>query len=212
MGCFFKLRGFQHLVLFSLLCTFPLAVLTPLPVYGYMNVDFNRQAEFELKIQESINRAWKCYDNSDSDGFMDVIWEIKSEVEDYTGNKIDLIKEINRIEIELENLDVKLDKDTFVKFKRLIQRKNTEKQQRDFYGEHFFIQGSRLVVPHKHYHEEQEEISLKVAVGISLVLCGGFVMFATPVCPVFGLAGETITSIGLGLLVDQGLEIYQKKY
>ncbi|CDR35247.1 hypothetical protein [Criblamydia sequanensis] len=34
--------------------------------------------------------------------------------------------------------------------------------------------------------KEQNEIPLKFVVGVSLMLGGAFIMFATPVCPMFG--------------------------
>lgn len=44
------------------------------------------------------------------------------------------------------------------------------------------------------------------------MLGGAFVMFATPVCPVLGYAGEMMLSTGFGMMVDQGLDIYQREY
>ena len=58
---------------------------------------------------------------------------------------------------------------------------------------------------------EQNQLPLKFVVSISLMLCGAFVMFATPVCPVLGYAGEMMITTGFGMLVDQSLDVYQKQ-
>ena len=44
------------------------------------------------------------------------------------------------------------------------------------------------------------------------MLGGAFVMFATPVCPPLGYAGEIMMTTGFGILIDQGLDVYQKEY
>jgi hypothetical protein len=58
---------------------------------------------------------------------------------------------------------------------------------------------------------EQNELPLKFVLAVSLMLGGAFVMFATPVCPVLGYAGEMMITTGFGMMVDQGLDIYQKE-
>ena len=63
----------------------------------------------------------------------------------------------------------------------------------------------------KHEHGNEQELPLKFVVAVSLMLGGAFVMFATPVCPVLGYAGEMMMTTGFGMLVDQGLDIYQKE-
>lgn len=59
---------------------------------------------------------------------------------------------------------------------------------------------------------DQKELPLKFVVSVTLILGGAFVMFATPVCPILGYAGEMMVTTGFGMLVDQGLDIYQKEF
>ena len=59
--------------------------------------------------------------------------------------------------------------------------------------------------------EPKEPLPFKFVLGVSLLLRGGFVMFATPVCPILGAAGEYMMATGFGFLVDQGIDIYQKE-
>lgn len=101
MGCFYKFNGFQRLVLSIVLCSFSLAAVTPPSIYGQVNRGFN-DVSFGVKIQKLIDKAWKYYDKLDGDSLLDVILEIKSEVESYTGKKIDISKEIDQIERDLK--------------------------------------------------------------------------------------------------------------
>jgi hypothetical protein len=223
VGCFFKFNGFKRLVLSSVLCAFPLAVVTPPPVYGQINVGFN-DVNFGIKVQKLIDKAWKYYDKLDSNGLFDVILEIKSEVETYTGKKIDINKEIDKIESDLKKKGSKPPKGIFKKFKSLVHSKEKKKYHRAMCMESYFIdQPAMTFQDYEFMHltatqrkqdqgNEQKELPLKFVVGVSLILGGAFVMFATPVCPVLGYAGEIMMSTGFGMMLDQGLDIYQKEY
>jgi len=65
MDCFYKLNGFKRLVLFSILFTFSLAVVTPPPVYGQINIGLN-DVGFGIKAQKLIDKIWRYYNKLDS--------------------------------------------------------------------------------------------------------------------------------------------------
>jgi hypothetical protein len=138
VGCFYKFNGFKHVVLSSILCSFPLAVVTPSPVYGQSNIGFN-DINFGVKVQKLIDKAWKYYNKSDSNGLLDVILDIKSEVEAYTGKKIDISKEIDKIESTVKKKGSKPPKDIFKKFKSLVHNKEKKKHHRAMCMESYFI-------------------------------------------------------------------------
>ncbi len=124
MGCFYKFDALQRLVLLALLCTFPLAAVTPLPASagGQLNANFY-DVSFGVKIQKLIDRAWKYYNKSDSNSLLDVVLEIKSEVEAYTGKRISIDKEIDRIESDVRKNGRSFDKNFFRTFKKVINGK-----------------------------------------------------------------------------------------
>jgi hypothetical protein len=101
VASFFRLNQLNNVVLSGLLIAFPLAVLTPLPVFGQINIGFN-DVNFGIKMQKLIDRAWKYYNKEDGDSLIDVLLDIKAEVEAYTGNKINLEKEIDKVETNLK--------------------------------------------------------------------------------------------------------------
>jgi hypothetical protein len=94
MDGFFKSNKLHNVVLSSILCTFPLAVITPPFAYGQINLNLN-EVNFGIKLQKLIDKAYKYYDKLDSNNLLDVVLEIKSEVESYTGKKIDVNKEFD---------------------------------------------------------------------------------------------------------------------
>lgn len=60
----------------------------------------------------------------------------------------------------------------------------------------------------KQDHKEEglkEPLPFKFMLRVSLMLGAGFVMFATPICPILGPTGESLMLIGFA-------EIYQKEY
>ena len=56
-----------------------------------------------------------------------MILEVKSEVEAFTGKKIDISKEIDKIESDVKKKGSKPPKDIFKKFKSLVHSKEKEK-------------------------------------------------------------------------------------
>lgn len=222
MDGFFESHKLHNLVLSSILYTFPLAVLTPPPTYGQVNVN---DIGFGLKLQKLIDKAYKYYDKLDSNNLLDVVLEIKSEIESHTGKKIDVSKEIDKIESELKKKGGKPPKDVFKKFKDLVKKKEKKNHHRVLCMEaYFFDQPNMSFEDYEFLYRSakpdqgnengnvQNEPPLKFVVAVSLVLGGAFVMFATPICPVLAWTGETMMGMGFGMLVDQGLDIYEKKY
>lgn len=139
MGRFYKFNSFQRLVLSAVFCTFSMAAIIPSPIYARPSPAGINNVEFGVKVQKLIDKAWKCYNKSDSDGLLDVILEIKSKVEAYTGRKIDLSKEIDKIESDVRKKSNKPPKDIFKKFKNLVQNKSKKKSQRNTSIESYFI-------------------------------------------------------------------------
>ncbi len=62
---FFKSNKLHNVVLSSILCTFPLAVITPPFAYGQINLNLN-EVNFGIKLQKLIDKAYKYYDKLDS--------------------------------------------------------------------------------------------------------------------------------------------------
>jgi hypothetical protein len=220
---FFRLNQLNNVVLSGVLIAFPLAVLTPPSAYSQVNINLN-DINFGVKMQKLIDRAWKYYKKKDGNSLVDVLLDIKTEVEAYTGNKINLEKEIDKVEIELKKKGHKATKEVFKNYKRMLKKKDNKNHKRVLCMEAYFLDAPNIsfdeyaalhmVETTKQDKEEcqKELLPFKFVLGVSLVLCGAFVMFATPICPIFGPAGESLVLTGFGFLVEQGVDIYQKEY
>lgn len=214
---------FNNVVLSSLLLVFPLAVLTPPPVHAQINIGFN-DVNFGINMQKLIDKAWKYYNKEDGDSLVDVLLDVKKEIESYRGITINIEKEIDKVETELKKKGHKAPKEVFKKYKSILKKKDKKKHTRALCMEAYFLEAPdmtfdnyemlHLAASKKEDKEEEckEPLPLKFVVGVSLILCGAFVMFATPVCPILGPTGELMMGTGFGMLVDQGLDIYQKEY
>lgn len=103
-----------------------------------------------------------------------------------------------------------------------MKKKDKKKHTRALFMEAYFLdapnmtfeeyEDMHLAAAKKQENQlEQKDLPLKFVVGVSLILGGAFVMFATPVCPMLGYTGEIMMSTGFSMLIDQGLDIYEKK-
>lgn len=177
-------------------------------------------------MQKLIDKAWKYYSKKDGDSLVDVLLDIRAEVEAYTGGKINLEKEIDKIENDLKKKGHKAPKDVFKKYKNLLKKKDKKKHRRALCMEAYFFEAPdmsfdeyeilHLAAARNFDNKEEEEYKelppFQFVLGVSLMLCGAFVMFATPVCPILGPAGESMMLTGFGMLINEGIDIYQKKY
>lgn len=225
MACFFRINQLNNVVLSGILIAFPLAVLTPPPVHSQINVGFN-DVNFGIKMQKLIDKAWKYYNKQDSDSLIDIILDIKTEVEAYTGKEINLEKEIDNVETDLKKQGHKAPKGVFKKYKSLLKKKDKKKHARALCMEAYFLDAPNMsfddyealhLATKKHDNKEEEEKQkdlppFKFVLGVSLVLCGAFVMFASPACPILAPAGEAMVGTGFGFLLDQGIDMYQKEF
>lgn len=222
MDCFYKFDGFKRLVLFGILCTFSMAVVAPLPVNGQINIGLN-EVGFGIRVQKLIDKVRKYYKRSDSDGIMSAVLELKTEIEAHTGKKIDISKEIDKIESELKKKGGKLPKDDFIKFKEVVKKKEKKSRHRALCMENYFLDQPNMSFEDYEFLMksakktdpgvgQNDPLPLKFVIGLSLLLGGAFVMFASSVCPPLAYAGEMMAASGFGMLLDQGIDMYQKEW
>lgn len=134
-------------------------------------------------------------------------------------------KEIDKIEKEVKKKTKKQPpKDIFKKFKKLVISKEKKTHHHVMCMESYFIeQPAMSFQDYEFLHlaamnkkqdkdDEQKELPLKFVLGVTLMLGGAFVMFATPVCPMLGYAGEMMMTTGLGYILGHGVDIYEKEY
>ena len=221
MDCILVPNKFKHVILSCILVTFSLATVMPQPAYCLVDT-----INLGIKIQKLVDRAIKYYEKSDSENLLDAVLEIKSEIEAIIGRNIDLDSQIDLIENEFKKKVGKLPKKEFKQFRKLIKGKDKKNHKRtvliesylsdelnisiEDYEDLYMVDDARKHKP-KEKESEEVELPLKFVLGVTLILGGAFVMFASSVCPPLIFAGESLIGTGFSLLVDAGLDIYQKE-
>ena len=161
-----------------------MAILTPPPVYAQINRGFN-DINFGPNIQKLIDKAWKYYNKQDGDSLIDVLLDIKGQIESYRGIKINLEKEIDKAEAELRKKGHKAPKEVFKKYKILLKKKEKKNHHRAVCMQAYFIDAPNMsldeyenlhlaAVVKKHDNKEDEpkkSLPFKFILGVSLVLC-----------------------------------------
>ncbi len=219
MGGFSKFNGTQHVVFSSIFCTFSLSAITPQPAYA---VDrFINNINLGVKIQKLCEKAIKFSKKLDADNLLDIVLEIKAEIEKSTGQKINIEKEIDKVEAEYIKKGGMNSKNVFKQYKNLLKNKAKKKHARNFCMENYFYDSPEMTfeeyestflsqkpnVP----NNDLELLPLNLFVGITLMLGGAFVLFASPICPALVFTGEMMMTTGFGFLTMEGLDYVKNK-
>lgn len=99
-------------VLYSTICVFTSASIMPLHAVSQkeeINLNLN-DINFGIKIEKLIEKTKKYFSAKDSNKLMEVMFDIKHEIEGYTGQKIDIEKSLDKVEKEAKTKGQKIDK------------------------------------------------------------------------------------------------------
>ncbi len=189
MASLFNASNVNRILLCGVLTTFTMAVVTPPPAYA--QIGFNDIA-FWSRMEKLIEKMWKYKDKQDGDKILDTMLDMKLEVENYTGQIIDLDKEFSKAKSEIKKQPVKISDKEFEKVRKAIKKKEKKAQNRALciaayledvpnlsFQEYEFIYNEAR----GHHEKEDEEKELKdlpwrLAVGVSMILGGGFLVIA----------------------------------
>ncbi len=212
---FFKSTTINRLLLCSVLTSFTLAVITPQSAYADININ---DIAFYSRIEKLSEKMRKYKEKQDSNKLLDTMLEIKREVEERTGNRIDLDKEFNKAKIEINARGAKIPEKDFESLRKIIKRKEKKANQKAM------CQASYLeLAPNMSFDEyeilylsangndkdkddnkEITELPLRLTIGISMVLGGGFLCFAGAMLkiPICVECGKNLTAAGITFAVE----------
>jgi hypothetical protein len=171
----FRFSQLNNVVLSSVLIAFPLAVLVPPPAYSQINIGFN-DINFGVNMQKLIDKAWKYYNKEDGDSLVDVLLDIKKEIETYRGITINLEKEIDKVENDLRKKGHKAPKEVFKKYKSLLKKKDKKKHTRALCMEAYFLEAPNMTFDdYEMLHlaasrKQDKEEEIKEPLPLSLIL------------------------------------------
>jgi hypothetical protein len=217
MGNLFKFNLINNLVSYLTIITFSTATLMP---YNNLqavetNLDFGA-INFGIKIEKLVEKIKKAIDKGNTNKIINYMFDIKSEVESFTGKKINIGKQIDEVQKLANAKGQKIDNSHIKWLKKEFQNIEKKRQHRALY----MIQCIEAGIPYTTYEadfnfdctakrakekeEEKAQIPITVTVGVTVSLCGLFLLFVPiPICTT---AGTYLLEAGVGILGSYGLD------
>jgi len=108
MGNFFHFTKPNRLCLCSALVAFSVTSFST-PCYSQINFGINDVA-FAFRIEQLLEKVKKAANKNEGNKLMDLMLEVKREVEIYSGISIDLSKQLREVESEIKKKEVNFQK------------------------------------------------------------------------------------------------------
>lgn len=171
-----------------------------------------------LKTYEKVKRA---IDKGETNKIVGYMFDFKSEVEQYTGQKIDINKHIDQVQREAKAKGQKIDDKYIKQIKKDFGKEDEKHKHRAVW----FAQCAEFNIPYSlgeadlqfdmnmklgkaanGKDEQQENVLVKIMVGVTVGLCGLFLVFVPiPMCQT---AGFWLINKGVGILGSDALDRY----
>jgi hypothetical protein len=190
------------------------AVITPSPAYA---ITFNDIA-FWTRMEKLVEKMWKYKDKKDGNKIIDTMLEIKMEVEAYTGILIDLDKEFSKARSDIKKQGGKVPEKDFEKIRKAINKKEKILYHRNMCVATYledapnisFQDFETLYMAARNAHDREEgeqevkDLPWRLAVGISMILGGGFLVVAGTLLrmPICVEAGKDLAAGGVFFAVE----------
>ncbi len=219
-------------ILYSTICFFTSASIMPLhgiQQNNQININLN-DINFGIKIEKLIEKTKKYFKAKDSNKLMKVMFDIKQEIERYTGQKIDMDKSFNYVEKKAKSMGQKIDKNhlkvlksRFKNYEKRIYTKaimnryvelNTHynaDEELPFY-ENFIGTSTDYVIAKSNYVKDKDEevvLPLRFTIGVTMTLVGLFLyVVPNPICKA---TAPWVMDTGLAFLADQAVTEWENK-
>lgn len=193
------------------------------PIYAYeaqaraVEINFNDIA-FVARIEKLYEKAKRYIDKLEDSKLMEVMFDIKTEVEGYTGKTVDIDSHIDAIEKEAKKQGAQFKKGEIKQIKKNLKKKEKKHSHRamflyecnmydiefnqekcDLNFDNFCL--ARASKDHHGKEDEKEiKVPIRVSIGITASLCGYFLSFIPH--PIAQGASKFLIATGVGLCVD----------
>ncbi len=219
---------FSGLLRNSILCTTAVTLLSGsvcTPALAAYNIEPNIMAgvNFNLndialiaRLEKLYKRAKRYKDKLKSAKMMEVMLEIKTEVEGYTGRKIDLDAHVDAIEKEAKKRGAKFKSGEIKQIKKVLKKKSQKHEHKaiflydcnmygiDFDQElcDFDFENNFIAKSAKQGKEDEKEVKvpIRISIGITCSLCGYFLSFIPH--PIAQTASKFLIGTGIALCVE----------
>lgn len=217
---FFKPAIANNLVACLTAVAFTAAVIKPPSCHAKeANLDIGA-INFGIKIEKIFEKIKKCIDRGETNKIVSYMFDIKSEVEQYTGKMIDINTTIDQVQKEASAKGQKID-DKYIK---LIKNDFGKQDKKHKHRGVWFAQCAELDIPYstmeadlqfdnmmdksaQRKDDKQEEVPVKIVVGVTVSLCGLFLIFVP--LPGCNAAGGWLLNTGIGILGSDALDRWE---
>jgi hypothetical protein len=217
MGNIFHFTKFNRVFLCGTLIAFSL-VNIPTPCYSQNNVGVNDVA-FAYRIEKLLEKVKRSADKNDSNKLIDLMLDVKREVEVYSGTSIDLDKQLDAVEAEIRKKGTKIPKAEFKELKKILKKKEKKVHLRALYLEKCLLNPEipysleeELLFYEKHGHDDKEEIELilpiQLTVGVTVALVGLFIIVTPVIPPPIKVWGKDMVVYGVGIAAEACYSAY----
>lgn len=177
------------------------------------------EINFGIKIEKIYEKVKRAIDKGETNKIVSYMFDFKSEVEQFTGAKIDINKQIDQAQKEARSKGQKID-DKYIK---QIKKEFTKEDKKYKHRAVWFAKCAELDIPYTSLeadttfemdytiakadydkHEQHEDVPVKIMVGVTISLCGLFLCFVpVPICQT---AGVWLINTGIGVLGSDALD------
>ncbi|MBA3957029.1 MAG: hypothetical protein H0X51_01350 [Parachlamydiaceae bacterium] len=227
MGHFWKSSKLNTAILSYTLGVFTLSVTLPVYAAPQQNGVNLNDVGFSIRIEKLVEKINRYGERRDSKKLLEVMLEIKSEVEGYTGQRIDIQKSLDKVENDVKNKGGRVDKGVMKQLRNTFKKAEKRPNHKAIYmanclefnlpynaeEEQLFFENEYLMVAHRHGngHDNDDEMTvpLRVTIGVTIALCGVFLAFVpNSICQKYSYY---VIETGLAFLVDEGITQWEDK-
>jgi hypothetical protein len=214
---FFKPAIVNNLVAGLTAVAFTTAIISPLQIHGAdVNLDFGA-INFGVKVEKVFEKIKRSIDKGETNKIIGYMFDIKTEVEQYTGKKIDINKQIDQAQKEAKAKGQKIEDRCLKEIKKEFHRLDKKQKHRA----EWFAQCAQMDIPYSSFEADLNfdmnfvaaksakgqdtvvEVPIPVMVGVTVSLCGLFLAFVPlPGCQV---AGIWLINAGVGILAGEAI-------
>lgn len=215
---FLKPAIYNNLVAGITAVAFLTSVMHPPQVHAAgINLDLGA-INFGIKMEKIVEKVKKCIDKGETNKIVGYMFDIKHEVEAYTGQKLDMSKTLDQVQREAKAKGQKID-DAYIKqIKKWFKNSDKKHKHRAVWmakcaeldvpyttieADYNFDMNYMMMAKSAKGHDKDIDVPITVTVGVTLSLAGLFLMFVPiPVCQT---VGWYVMDTGIGILGSHAL-------
>lgn len=237
MGNIISNSTINRFIICCTLGTFAFTIVSPLQaIQMEKGVDINlNDINFGIRIEKLIKKAKNYFSKKNSHKLTEIMWDIKREIEGYTGQKINIDHHLDQIEKEAKSRGKPIDKSYIKEMRKRFKQQekrlnhkamyittciecdlpyNSEEESIMFQNE-LAISNDYLMTKSshgKHKDKDKDEeiiLPLRVTIGVTMSLIGLF-LYVVPF-PICKAAAPWVLDTGLAFLLDQGVTEWEER-